>query len=264
MAGIGSTLSSVSEIYGQGAYAVRFDWGPTGAAGLAADVAVIVDVLSFSTTVTVAVERGTRVFPYPWKDARAATFAADHGAVLAVGRLEASKIQGAPPSLSPASLLAGEPVSRLVLPSPNGSTIAAILSEGGSSVVVGCLRNATAVARWLSTWLDGGRSVAVIAAGERWVADDSLRPALEDQLGAGAIVSGLIDLGYDGSLSPEARAAAELFRAARSDLTSRLQHCVGGRELASAGFGSDVDVAADLDASDVVPMLKDEAFGRAD
>ena len=47
---------------------IRFDWGPTGAADAAegVDLAVVVDVLSFTTTLTVAVERGITVLPYPW------------------------------------------------------------------------------------------------------------------------------------------------------------------------------------------------------
>jgi 2-phosphosulfolactate phosphatase len=48
-------------------YGVRLDWGLAGAAALTAPAAclVIVDVLSFSTSVTVAAEAGTRVFPHP-------------------------------------------------------------------------------------------------------------------------------------------------------------------------------------------------------
>ena len=51
---------------------VRFDWGPTGAAAIAegADVAVVVDVLSFTTTLAIAVERGITVWPFPWQDER--------------------------------------------------------------------------------------------------------------------------------------------------------------------------------------------------
>jgi 2-phosphosulfolactate phosphatase len=45
---------------GQAAYAIRLEWGPTGAAaiGADADIAVVVDVLSFTTTLTVAVDQG--------------------------------------------------------------------------------------------------------------------------------------------------------------------------------------------------------------
>ncbi|BAS15848.1 lipoprotein [Arthrobacter sp. Hiyo8] len=34
-----------------------------------ADLAVVVDVLTFTTCVSVAVDRGAIVFPYAWKDA---------------------------------------------------------------------------------------------------------------------------------------------------------------------------------------------------
>ncbi|MEO9323914.1 2-phosphosulfolactate phosphatase [Nocardioides sp. C4-1] len=250
--------------YGQGEYDVRLDWGPTGARTAQADVAVVVDVLSFSTSVTVAVERGTRVFPLPWRDERARQFAAAHDAVLAVGRREATAPGAVPaPTLSPAGLLAGPPVERLVLPSPNGSTIAAALADADVTVAVGCLRNASAVAAWLAPAVAAGRSVAVVAAGERWRDDDSLRPALEDHLGAGAILSALGGLVGASGFSPEARSAAELFDAAAATLTERLHDCVGGRELRDLGFGADVDVASSLDASSVVPVLADGAFQAA-
>jgi 2-phosphosulfolactate phosphatase len=251
----------VADLFGQGDFGVRFDWGPVGARATDADVAVVVDVLSFSTSVTIAVERSMEVYPFRWNDARAEAFAVERGARLAVGRLEASR-DGGPiaPSLSPAALLACAPVARLVLPSPNGSTIAALLRDGGATVVAGCLRNAAAVARWLAQALGAGRSVAVIAAGERWSQDDSLRPALEDNLGAGAILSRLVALGYGDRMSPEARSAAELFEVSLARLGDRLRGCVGGRELAGKGFGSDVDAAADLDASTVVPVLTEGAF----
>jgi 2-phosphosulfolactate phosphatase len=209
--------------------------------------------------VTVANERGTRVYPCPWGDGRAHALATERGAVVAVGRLEAAREGAATaPSLSPAALLELDAVDRLVLPSPNGSALAAALADGGSTVAVGCLRNAGAVARWLAGELDAGRSVAVVAAGERWRRDGSLRPAIEDHLGAGAILNHLRVCGQDRGLSPEARAAAALFEVSAGDLTRTLRDCVGGRELRTAGFGRDVDVAAALDSSMVVPVLDPE------
>jgi len=261
--GIGSFV--VADLFGQGEFGVRLDWGPIGAGATQAEVAVVVDVLSFSTSVTVAVERGMRVFPYQWNGAQAQQFAAARDAVLAVGRLEATKQGAVPaPSLSPAGLLACQAIPRLVLPSPNGSTIAAALAEGDSTVAVGCLRNAQAVARWLAPAIRAGRSVAVIAAGERWSYDDSLRPALEDHLGAGAILSALVGLGLGDGFSPEARASVELFDASLATLAENMHNCVGGRELNTKGFGSDVDVAADLNSSSTVPVLVDGAFEPSD
>jgi len=251
----------VPHLLGQGNDAVRLDWGLTGAVAAGADVSVIVDVLSFSTTVTVAVGRGTRVYPSPWAGARAQELADEHAATLAVGRLEATKGGGVvAPSLSPAAFLTSEPVGRVVLPSPNGSTIAAALSGRGSRVVVGCLRNARAVAAHVGRALDRGASIGVIAAGERWVEDGSLRPALEDHLGAGAILSHLTDLGHAPRFSPEAESAAALFRASAGSLDRLIHDCVGGRELTALGFADDVAVAAALDSSSTVPVLRDGAF----
>ena len=42
----------------QSTYRLRMEWGPTGAEAVPADFAVVVDVLSFTTTLSVALERG--------------------------------------------------------------------------------------------------------------------------------------------------------------------------------------------------------------
>lgn len=238
---------------------IRFDWGPTGAEAIAAgaDVAVVVDVLSFTTTLTVAVERGITVLPFRWKDERAAGYAAEHDATLAVGRLEARQLPGTAVSLSPADLTSVTGVDRLVLPSPNGSSICFGLAAGGAEVVGACLRNRTAVAQHLR---EAG-SIAVVAAGERWP-DGSLRPCAEDLWGAGSVLAALVDLGADG-LSPEAHLAEAAFRSVQDDLPRALAACAGGLELAGIGFAADVTVAAELDVTDVVPVADDGgAFSR--
>jgi 2-phosphosulfolactate phosphatase len=77
-------------------FAVRMDWGLQGAQeiGRSADIVVIVDVLSFTTTVSVALDQGAEVFPYPWRDDSARAFARQHRAVLAVGRSEVAAVRG--------------------------------------------------------------------------------------------------------------------------------------------------------------------------
>jgi hypothetical protein len=106
---------------------------------------VIIDVLSFTTSVTVAVSRGTIVYPHRWPDPGVEDFAASLDAVRAVHRDQVSASH--PWSLSPAHLLRAPAPERLVLPSPNVSF--AIAAEATARhVVAGCLRNATAVARW--------------------------------------------------------------------------------------------------------------------
>ncbi|MEQ6902200.1 2-phosphosulfolactate phosphatase [Nocardioides sp. YIM 152588] len=257
--------------HGQRAYDVRCDWGPTGGAALVADlgpddVAVVVDVLSFTTTLSIAVARGTRVHPFRWRDERAVSYAAERGAALAVGRLEARDLAdrpgGPPPSLSPALLLAAEPLPAIVLPSPNGSTICAALGAGGVPVVGGALRNASAVAAHCADRVAGGARVAVVAAGERWP-DGTLRPAVEDLWGAGAVLAALrrqLPGGERTALSPEAEAALAAYERVAADLPALLPTVAGGRELDDAGFGADVAAAADRDAEDVVPVLTGDGF----
>lgn len=233
-------------------YRVRMDWGPTGAAAIAegADVAVVVDVLSFTTTLSVAVERGMTVYPFRWKDERAAAYAEERHAVLAAGRSVRTGV-----SLSPASVREAVGVERLVLPSPNGSSIAFGLAASGPRVLGASLRNASAVAHWVH---EQGGTVAVVAGGERWP-DGSLRPAVEDLWGAGAVLAALVDRGVTG-LSPEARVAEQSFRAVRPGLADELRDCASGRELIAIGFDGDVEIAAELDASAAVPLLVDDAF----
>jgi 2-phosphosulfolactate phosphatase len=248
----------------QSAYRVRMEWGPTGAEAVPADYAVVVDVLSFTTTLSVAVERGIEVFPFRWRDTRAAEHAMRHGATLAVGRFEAlSRGDARHVSLSPASLSEVAGVERLVLPSPNGSTIAFALAASGAQVVGACLRNAGAVARWLAPRVADGASVVVVPAGERWY-DDTLRPAVEDLWGAGAVLAALARLveSSDDTTSPEARSAVAAWQAAR--LPDDLLGCAGGRELAEAGFVADVQISAEHDVSEAVPVLVGESFRDVD
>ncbi|MGW7075465.1 2-phosphosulfolactate phosphatase [Streptomyces sp. NPDC054866] len=245
----------------QGAYGVRFEWGPEGARRLTAggDVAclVVVDVLSFTTAVSVAVDAGTKVFPYAWRDESAVVFARERDAALAVGRRGVTA--GSPWSLSPAALRRAPFTPCLVLPSPNGSAIAAAAGTSGA-VVAGCLRNAAAVGSWLARRGYGTRDlpVAVVAAGERW-ADGSLRPALEDLLGAGAIVSAI----HGAELSPEASVTAAAYTSC-GDVASAVADCASGRELRAYGFAEDVAVAVESGASQGVPVLMDGAFSFPD
>jgi 2-phosphosulfolactate phosphatase len=247
-----------SSSWSQGRHRVRCEWGPVGAARVAADAVVVVDVLSFTTSVSVLVDRATAVVPAPWRDGRAAALAAEHGAALAVGRREVTP--ESPWSLSPAALRAAPATERLVLPSPNGSAIAAAAT---GPVVAACLRNAGAVGRWLASQGYGSeRSLTVVPAGERWP-DGSLRPAVEDLLGAGALLAAL-DL-PSGALSPEAAAARAAFLAlGPHDVADAVRASASGQELVEGGFAGDVEVAVELDRSTAVPVLVAGCFRAAD
>lgn len=225
---------------------VHLEWGPAGLreGGRLADVVVVVDVLSFSTAVVAAVEAGVDVYPQRGEDAYTPRIAERLGAHRAGPR-------GRGPSLSPASLACLPTGDRVLLPSPNGGRLSLAAAATGATVVAGCLRNATAVGAWLA---ERPRRIVVVAAGEQW-RDGAPRLAVEDLLGAGAVLAA-----SGQTLSAEARVAAGAFNAARRHLAALLHSCTSGRELAAQGYAHDVHWAADVDASSVVPVLVDGAF----
>ena len=247
----------IGTVFDQHGFDVRLDWGERGVDALApgCPVLVIVDVLSFSTSASIAVGNGARVLPLRRHDDRAREQAGAAGAVLA-------GTNGW--TLRPASLVDLPAGTLLALPSPNGATLCAqAATHPGTTVLVGCLRNASAVAA-LAVALAGPGPVGVIAAGERWgvgmgpeTGDGSaLRPCVEDMLGAGAVVAAL-----PGSPSPEAALAAAAFEAGRSRLGELLHASGSGRELAETGHRADVDLAAVHDVSAATPRLVDGVLG---
>lgn len=260
----------------QGRYAVRFEWGLVGATAVLpdCDAAVVVDVLSFTTAVSVAVDAGMHVWPHRFHDEVSARALAERvDAVVAVGRRDGART-GAP-SLSPASLRTTSGVERLVLPSPNGSAITEALGAcPGLTVYAACLRNAARVAGAVAR--SRASRVAVIAAGERWP-DGSLRPAVEDLWGAGAVLAALQDTRFgreraDGiapgpagpeAFGPEALMAADAWRAVADDLPGRLRHTTSGVELVERGFGCDVEIAAEVGQGSETPILRDGRYVAA-
>ncbi|MCI9857573.1 2-phosphosulfolactate phosphatase [Microbacterium proteolyticum] len=132
-------------------------------------------------------------------------------------------------------------------------------AAGGAHVVVGGLRNAAAVAahvmevqrtRHLRT------SISIVAAG---YADDGdaagVRFAVDDLLGAGAVVAALGDLGIDHA-SPDAAVAGEGFLALGGAVRHLLSASGTGRALAADGRRDAVLAAASRDATTVVPVLR--------
>ncbi|MEH3088968.1 MAG: 2-phosphosulfolactate phosphatase [Microbacterium arborescens] len=215
---------AASSPFDQSRYQVRLDWGVAGLRRLApADVVVVVDVLRFSSTVSARVGAGERV-------------ALDREA-FAVSR--------------------------------NGAAVAdaASADASGPLVLLGCLRNARAVAAAVLAEQQrrGGRtSIAVIAAGELAgpEGDGELRFAVEDLLGAGAVVDALSRLGIDHT-APEAAAACEAYRGLGGAVRHLLTASGSGQELLARDRRDEVLAAAEIDVDGVAPALHDRVFVAA-
>lgn len=146
----------------------------------------------------------------------------------------------------------------------NGAAVAEAAAATSAVVLLGGLRNAAAVAAAvLAIQVERGArtSVAVLACGELGSRDPGspLRFAVEDFLGAGAVVAALTDIGIDHS-SPEAAAAGESFRTLRGATRHLIAASGSGRELAGDARREEVAPAAAVDAASVVPVLRDGVF----
>jgi 2-phosphosulfolactate phosphatase len=244
--------------------AVHVEWGPAGAELAAArgDIVVVVDVLSFSTTLAVAVARDFTCLVYSGAEIERMGGPEAAGAALRARPL--SKSRRVPPgqlSLSPQSLLTAEPGQRVLFTSLNGAAVASA-AAGAPALLVGGLRNAGASAAVIAGLLTEGvaERVTVVACGEQWSsvepAVEGIRPSLEDWSGAGLICARLARAGH--TLSAEAAASAAGWNG-----PGALASCVSARELLAAGFDADVALALEVDVSDTVPVrVEQEGTGR--
>lgn len=216
--------------FDQSRYQVRLDWGADALARLApADVVVVVDVLRFSSTVAARVAAG-----------------------------ESAPLDAATRASGAAGAATGEPGA-------DGATVVAVASERVSALVLlGGLNNAAAVAAAVAAEQQRRAqrtSVALIPAGVRAAGDQpsGTRFAVEDLLGAGAIIDALGALGLDHT-SPEAAVAGEAFRGLRGAMRHLLTASGSGQDLIDRGCGDDVLAAAALDSVEVAPVLRGGVF----
>lgn len=225
---------------------INCEWGIDGINKYSSisDITIIVDVLSFSTCVDIALTQGAVVFPYKYKDESAYKYAETNNAELASFNRSKDKT-----SLSPTSLRNVASGKRIVLPSPNGSELS--LCSDSKVTLCSSLRNYESVAEYVNSI---GGNVVVIPAGEKWQ-NGTIRFSIEDYLGAGALICEL-----KGELSTEAYASKRLFESLKPVLKDIITESLSGRELIEKGFPEDVDLALELNAGRSVPVLDNKCF----
>ena len=156
-------------------------------------------------------------------------------------------------SLSPVSLQKAAAGDLIALPSPNGATCCTIAkSAGATTLCVAGLVNARATAQFLLSCMQTGtEEIWVVACGERTEPqgiDEPIRFAIEDYLGAGAILDALSE---SCPLSPEASLCASAFRANINRLDALIAECESGLELIARNCPADVHLAGQLNLIDV-------------
>lgn len=247
-------------MFDQSPFACKLEWGQRGAREAAerGDLIIVVDVLSFSSTVTTAAEYGAVIYPYPPPvNEHAHRFAEEIGARMVWGRAESEKFGG--PSLSPLTFLPSDEGHKFVMCSLNGAACTWAATKT-AAVIAGCLRNASAVAAYAneqSAIL--GADITVVPCGEQWNdpagQENRLRPGIEDYLAAGLILSKL-----NGSKSPEAQVCAGAYEYSRLNVAELIYDSGSGRELRQRGYEADVTHCIETDRSSAVPVLEEGRF----
>jgi 2-phosphosulfolactate phosphatase len=227
--------------------------GVSGAREAAArgDVAVVIDALRASVTITSALVVGAvKVIPV-LTVAGARAYVGQKGCLVA-GERGGVQIEGFHFGNSPTEL--GRQASEvrgktLVLTTSSGTRCVGAARCGGVAVLAGALPNATALAQaTFDLARERGRDIALIAAGVNGQA------TVEDLFAAQVIAQRLVAMGAvlaDGEWGDHP---------AESEAAEVLKNSPSGQKLRGLGYGEDVAFCAQIDVLDVVPIYRDGGF----
>lgn len=199
------------------------------------DVSIMVDVLRASTTITVAMKNFRTIIPVKTIE-EAEKLAKKYDAVLA-GERRGAAIEGFDTGNSPLEIsnLAGDV---LVITTSNGTRI----MEGmNGNVVVGSFVNARAVAKKASDLAEN--HIEVVMAGVEGIF------AIEDFLGAGEIISNLLDYNLD-----EKAQAAYMASRDWTSVSKAIKNSRSARRLGEIGLSDDVDFCLKRNIYESVPV----------
>jgi 2-phosphosulfolactate phosphatase len=219
---------------------------PTDVAG---GVAVVIDVLRASTTMTVALANGAAcVIPCgDIETARRLAAVDPTGNTLTGGERGGVRIEGYDLDNSPGSYAPSRVAGKTIAFTTTNGTRALMTVREADRVLIGSLVNCHAVANVLEK---DGRPIHLVCAGT-----DGQTTA-EDELGAGAIAAALADIGGLQFSDTTVRDAIERWRSASSSperLQTTLRQSTGGRNLVALGLDADIQRAAAVDSIRIVP-----------
>ena len=212
---------------------------------------LVIDVLRASTTIVTALANGARaVIPVADKgEAGRLAASLDRDVSLLGGERDGVRLPGFAAGNSPLEYTEAAVAGKTVVLTTTNGTAALVGARAAARLSVGAFVNADAAARWLRRALDDGLGATVVCAGWRG------RVALEDALCAGLLVDRVA--GGATGLGDGAQIAHGLYRGARGDLARALLSADHAARLVRLGAGDDVAACARLDATDGVPVYRD-------
>lgn len=201
------------------------------------DVSIMVDVLRASTTITVALNTFNQVIAVKNKE-KAVELAERYGAVLA-GERNGAAIEDFDTGNSPVEIknFSGD---YLVITTSNGTRI---LENMKARTLIGSFVNAKAVAEAASEIAD--KHIEIVMAGVRG------EFAIEDFLGAGAIISNLTDYELD-------EMALSSYMASRDEkmVNKAVINSNSASGLKKLGYNKDISFSIKKDIYDIIPIYK--------
>ncbi len=209
------------------------------------DVAIMVDVLRASTTITTALNNFNKIIAVKDKN-KAIGLAKEHGAVLA-GEREGATIDGFDTGNSPVEIqnFNGD---TLVLTTSNGTRI---LEGMKAKVLIGSFVNAKAVASKAAEIADN--HIEIVMAGVKG------KFAIEDFLGAGAIISGLTNYKLD-----EMAMAAYMASRDEEMVRNAVMNSNSALGLQKLGFADDISFSIKKDIYDIIPIYEKHIIKKID
>jgi 2-phosphosulfolactate phosphatase len=211
---------------------------------------VVIDVIRASTTITIALHHGCAgiVPARTLREARAMALTLGDGVLLA-GERAAVKMAGAQLGNSPGEYARERIEGRIVVLTTTNGTRAFRAIEGARDVIACAFLNVSATARWLRR---AGLDVLIVCAGRNG------HFCFEDAVGGGMLIDRLSRLSDRPlELSDAARAVHLLYSANQGNLLEVLRGCEWGRDIIRKGFGADLEICAQVDLTDVVPVMRE-------
>jgi 2-phosphosulfolactate phosphatase len=205
---------------------------------------VVFDVLRATTSMTAALAAGIRqIHIFGSLDAARAAAKAPSANVLLCGEQQCLAQADFHLGNSPGGFTSERCGGQTAFMSTTYGSRAIVAAADAAALFIGALVNASVVARAVAAT---GLPVTLLCAGT----DGQV--AMEDTIGAGAVLDALGRIGPCDLRGDTALMARRLFEGSRNDLPGVLSECQGGRNIVAAGLAEDIDFAARLDVFDLV------------
>lgn len=213
-------------------------------------VAIMVDLLRASTTMTTALAAGAKtIIPCETiEQAREAASAYPPGTVVLGGERGGVRIEGFDFGNSPADYISATVGGKTVVFTTTNGTKALVKAQAAERTVVGAFVNLAAVSQFA---VEQGRSIHIVCAGTNG------QVTREDVLCAGAIANACQEsyntAGQEIERTDAAHIAIDCYRMVADNLHDAVCESIGGRNLRRLSFGADIRLACEIDRIPIVP-----------